>query len=145
MCFRATNIKEFIAESLGVSERTVARWFSVYRQYGLDTVLKRGCGIGRPSGLDSDIEAYLLKGLENARWNTVEQARAELSLHFKHSLSYHQVLHWLKKCDRVFRIPRSVHEKRDSKKAEAFKRDFLGILRRQPISGKRPIKDLVCR
>ena len=33
-----------------------------------------------------------------------------------------------------------MHEKRDSKKAEAFKRDFLGILRRQPISGKRPIK-----
>ena len=30
--------------------------------------------------------------------------------------------------------------KKDSKKAEACKRDFLGILRRQPISGKRPIK-----
>ena len=33
-----------------------------------------------------------------------------------------------------------MHEKRDSKKAEAFKRDFLGILRRRPISGKMPIK-----
>ena len=27
-----------------------------------------------------------------------------------------------------------------NQKAEAFKRDFLGILRRQPISGKRPIE-----
>ena len=53
-------------ESLGVSERTVARWFTVYRQHGLDAVLKRGYGIGRPSGLNSEIEAYLLKGLENA-------------------------------------------------------------------------------
>ena len=82
----------------------------------------------------------MLKGLENARWNAPEQARAELSLHFKRSVSYHQVWHWLKKCAGVFRVPRPVHEKRDSKKAEAFQRDFLGILRRQPISGKRPIK-----
>ena len=28
--------KAIIAESLGVSERTVARWFTVYRQHGLD-------------------------------------------------------------------------------------------------------------
>ena len=140
MGFSASNTKAFIAESLGVSERTVARWFTVYRQHGLDAVLKRGYGIGRPSGLNSEIEAYLLKGLENARWNTAEQARAELSVHFKRSFSYHQVWHWLKKCAGVFRVPRPVHEKRDSKKAEAFKRDFLGILRRQPISGKRPIK-----
>ena len=133
MGFSASNTKAFIAESLGVSERTVARWFTVYRQHGLDAVLKRGYGIGRPSGLDSEIKAYLLKGLENARWNTAEQARAELSVHFKRSFSYHQVWHWLKKCAGVFRVPRPVHEKRDSKKAEAFKRDFLGILRRQPI------------
>jgi transposase len=118
MGFSASNTKAFIAESLGVSERTVARWFTVYRQHGLDAVLKRGYGIGRPSGLNSEIEAYLLKGLENARWNTAEQARAELSVHFKRSFSYHQVWHWLKKCAGVFRVPRPVHEKRDSKKAD---------------------------
>ena len=83
----------------------------MYRQHGLDAVLKRGYGIGRPSGLNSEIEAYLLKGLENARWNTAEQARAELSVHFKRSFSYHQVWHWLKKCAGVFRVPRPVHEK----------------------------------
>ena len=64
MGFSASNTKAFIAESLCVSERTVARWFTVYRQHGLDAVLKRGYGIGRPSGLNSEIEAYLLKGLE---------------------------------------------------------------------------------
>ena len=105
MGFSASNTKAFIAESLGVSERTVARWFTVYRQHGLDAVLKRGYGIGRPSGLDSEIEAYLLKGLENARWNTAEQARAELSLHFKRSFSYHQVWHWLKKMRRGISSP----------------------------------------
>jgi hypothetical protein len=42
MGFSASNTKAFIAKSLGVSERTVARWFTVYRQHGLDAVLKRG-------------------------------------------------------------------------------------------------------
>ena len=82
-----------------------AGWFTVYRQHGLDAVLKRGYGIGRPSGLDSEIKAYLLKGLENARWNTAEQARAELSVHFKRSFSYHQVWHWLKKMRRGISSP----------------------------------------
>jgi hypothetical protein len=82
----------------------------------------------------------LLKGLKNAGWNIAQQARAELSVHFNRSFSYHQVWHWLKKCAEVFQVPRPVHEKRGSKKAEACKRDFQGSLRRQPISGKRPIK-----
>jgi hypothetical protein len=30
----------------------------------------RGYGIGRPSDMGNEVEAYLLKGLENARWNT---------------------------------------------------------------------------
>ena len=64
MGLSASNTKAFIAESLGVSDRTVARWFTIYRQHGLDAVLKRGYGIGRPSGLDSEIKAYLLKGLK---------------------------------------------------------------------------------
>ena len=53
----------------------------MYRQHGLDALLKRAYGIGCPSGLHSEIEAYLLRGLENARWNTAEQARAEPSLY----------------------------------------------------------------
>jgi hypothetical protein len=82
----------------------------------------------------------LLKGLENAGWNTAQQARAELSVHFNRSFSYHQVWHGLKECAGVIRVPRPVHEKRGSKKAEACKRDFQGSLRHQPISEKGPIK-----
>jgi hypothetical protein len=33
-----------------------------------------------------------------------------------------------------------VHEKRDSAKAEAFKSTFLGILKKLPVSGDKPIK-----
>lgn len=140
MGFTSTNSNAFIAESLGVSEASVKRWFAAFRKGGFEAVLERGSSGGRPSGLDEEIEAYLLKGLDKARWNTAEQAREELEKHFERRFTYHMVWHWLKKCAGVLRVPRPVHEKRDSAKAEAFKRDFSGILRRLPLTGKKPVK-----
>jgi transposase len=83
MGFNDENSKAFIAESPGVSERSLTRWFTAFGKDNLDAVLERGYGIGRPSDMDKDVEAYQLKGLENARWNTAEQAREELSKHFE--------------------------------------------------------------
>ena len=98
----------FQHESIYERQRTHSRALVyVYRQQGLDAVLKRGYGIGRPSG---PVNRSLF-AIKKARWNTAEQARAELSVHFKRSFSYHQVWHWLKKCAGVFRVPRPVHEK----------------------------------
>lgn len=140
MGFNPENSNEFIAEGLGVSESSVKRWFAAYREGGLDSVLSRDYGIGRPSNLDEQIESYLLKGLENARWNTAEQARQELEEHFEQRFKYKTVWRWLKKCAGVLRIPRPVHEKRDPARAEAFKRHFFGILKNVPVSGRKPVK-----
>ena len=80
MGFNAKKSNAFIAESLGVSERTVARWFTSFRKGGLDAILERGYGIGRPSDMDEEVEAYLLNGLEHAR--------EELSQHFERNFKY---------------------------------------------------------
>lgn len=140
MGFNGETPLEFISESLGVSPSTLRRWFATFRQDGLEAVLSRGYGIGRPSQLDEEITAYLLNGLENTRWNTAEQARQELEQRFERRFTYATVWNWLKKCAGVLRVPRPVHEKRDSSKSEAFKRNFLGILNSLPLSGKKPVK-----
>lgn len=140
MGFSSSNSLKFIAESIGVSEPTVKRWFAAFRQGGIQAALHRGYGIGRPSTLDDELKAYLYKGLQNSRWNTAEQARQELQKRFNRTLTYATVWNWLKKCAGVLRVPRPVHEKRDSAKADAFKRNFLGILKGVPISGKKPVK-----
>lgn len=44
MGFNAENSNEFIADSLGVSERSVKRWFATFRKDGLDAVLERSYG-----------------------------------------------------------------------------------------------------
>ena len=82
MGFNGETPLEFISESLGVSASTLRRWFATFRKDGLEAVLSRGYGIGRPSLMDEAIKAYLLNGLENARWNTAEQARQELEQRF---------------------------------------------------------------
>ena len=128
MGFNAENSNVFIAQSIGVSEASVKRWFATFRKDGLHAVLKRGYGIGRPSNLSPEIEKYLLEGLQNARWNTAQQARHQLQEHFKKQFKYKTVWVWLKKCAGVLRVPRPVHEKRDPAKAEAFKRHFLGCV-----------------
>ena len=120
MGFDVTNSLKFIAESVGVDTKTLWRWFTLYRPDGLDAVLKRNYGIGRPSGMDEEIEAYLRKGLQNARWNTAQQAREELERHFERRFKYATVWNWIKKCAGVLRVPLPVHEKRDSAQAEAF-------------------------
>ena len=140
MGFNGEISLNFIAESLGVSVSSVRRWFVTFRREGLDGVLRRGYGIGRPSGLDKEMEAYLANGLQHGRWNTAEQAREELERHFGRSFNYKTVWYWLKKCAGVLRVPRPVHEKRDSSKSESFKRNFLGILKEVPLANDKPVK-----
>ena len=60
MGFNGEISLNFIAESLGVSVSSVRRWFVTFRREGLDGVLRRGYGIGRPSGLDEEMEAFIL-------------------------------------------------------------------------------------
>lgn len=105
MGFNAENSNAFIAESIGVSEASVKRWFGAYRKGGLDAVLERGYGIGRPSGLDEEVEAYLLEGLENTRWNTAQQAREALERRFEQRFNYKTVWNWLKNARGCFEFP----------------------------------------
>ena len=141
MGFNSENSNAFIGESVGVSEASVKRWFGIYRQGGIEAVLQRGYeAVGRPSKMDDEIEAYLLKGLNNARWNTGHQVCEDLERHFGQPFKYKTVWNWLKKCAGVLRVPRPVHEKRDSAKAEAFKRTFLGILKKLPVAAGKPVK-----
>lgn len=140
MGFNCANEASDIAESVGVSEASVHRWFRQYRKEGLDSVLTRGYGIGRPSTLDEEVQEYIAKALEKGRWNTAKQAQDELQKHFRRAFGYQTVWTWLKKCAGVLRVPRPVHEKRDPAKAEAFKRTFLRKLLDQPVDCSKPVK-----
>ena len=141
MGFSADNTVAQISEVTGRSVPTIQRWFTTYRDRGLEAVLQRGSKEqGRPSALDEEISEFIQKGLRAARWNTAKQAHEQLESHFKRSFYYKTVWRWLKKAAGVLRIPRPIHEKRNPKKAEAFKRNFLGHLRALELPRDKPVK-----
>ena len=98
-------------------------------------MLKRAYKGGIKSGCDEQVEGFLVSGLKSAPSNTAVEATAELKEHMGRKYAYKTVWRWLKECSGVLRVPRPVHEKRDSSKAVAFKRDFLEGL--QGLSLKR--------
>lgn len=114
------------------------RWFRLYREEGLDASLKRNYSGGRPPKLTEEIVEALDSGLRAGRWNTAVQTQRELESRFGRSFPYRTVLYWLKNCAGVMRVPRPAHEKRDPKKAEAFKRSLLAILKALPVDWSKP-------
>lgn len=142
--FSADNNIEHIADVLDCNRATVQRWFSQYRKDGLDALLTRQHKGRTSSKYDSDVRAFLNQGLEAGRWASAVQAQQDLEKHFKRKFNYKSVWYWLKKCAGVIRVPRPVHEKRDSSRAEAFKRCFYGKLRALPIAKGKPVKIWFC-
>src|SRR5690606_26557067 len=106
----------------------------------LDAVLQRNFKGKVNQHYDEEIEAFLESGLKSTRWNTVIQVQEDLQKKFNKSFKYTTVWTWLKKCAGVFRVPRPVHEKRDSKATECFKRQFLGHLKKVPVKPGKPVK-----
>ena len=61
-------------EILGISEYSVTDFL----QGCLDGAFERGIVSAHLCAMDEEVEAYWLKGPENARWNTTKQAREAL-------------------------------------------------------------------
>jgi transposase len=131
---------EEISRTVNRGAATVQRWFAIYKQSGLKGLLKRGYGKGRPSTMDESIQEFLSEGLKEGRWNTAKQTQDELEKQFKRKFKYKTVWYWLKKKAGVLRRPRPVHKKKDVVKAEAFKRNFLGTLKKLPLEKGKPVK-----
>ena len=129
-----------IADALGVGEASIYRWFSTFRKGGFEALLQRAHKGSSSTYLDDEVRAFIQKGLQASRWNTVTQACQQLEDHFGRSYPYKTVWRWLKKAAGVLRIPRPVHEKRDPVRTEQWKRSFLGKLHALPLRKGRPVK-----
>lgn len=105
MGFSSENTLDEISAAIGRSVPTIQRWFSSYRKGGLEGVLKRNFKGKKNQHYDEEVEAFLIKGLKNARWNTAVQAQEDLQKKFKKSFKYTTVWTWLKKMRRGVSSP----------------------------------------
>lgn len=133
------NLEE-IADTVGRDRSCVQRWFVRFKKGGFKALLHRDKGSGRPTHCTSQVKEFLKEGLESGKWNTVGQAMSALQDRFGGTYKYQNVRNWMKKCSGVLRRPRPLHKKQDKVKTEAFKRGFLGELRKLALPPDKPVK-----
>ena len=66
-----------IAGQLGRAHQTVQDWFNLFREGGLDLLLKKDKGNGSPPALDDRQMALFKAELEKNRWRTGKQAQTQ--------------------------------------------------------------------
>jgi len=140
MGFESHHSLESIGEIVERHRDTIQSWFERYRGGGIEALLKRNFVGNNRNTCDEDIQAYIKKALQTARWNTAVEGQRDLEKHFGRSFKYATVWVWLKKMAGVLRVPRPVHEKRDSQKSEAFKKDFYEKLRSLPVQHNKLVR-----
>ncbi len=77
-----------IAVEVGISPRSISKWFELFRAGGTEGLLTRQpCGKGRKSWLDAESAASLVEKLKEGQWRRAEEARLWLEEKLQKPLS----------------------------------------------------------
>lgn len=87
-----------IARIVGRSVTILQQWFARLEQGGLDALLTRGHGGGKPSLLhDPQVQKALDRGLKRGQWLTAPQMAAWLAEEYGIRMHFRSLYYWLKK------------------------------------------------
>lgn len=114
---------EKIAEILHQNHVTISRWIKAFREGGLERLLERKKGTGRPCSLSDEHKKTLLEGLEAGRWRTAAQAHEALKQQGC-PVKINDVYYWLHKLGGHLKVPRKSHVKKNPEAVESFKREL---------------------
>lgn len=131
---------EDIAAAVGHARSTIQAWFELYREKGLERVLRLERGKGPPSQLTASAAAALHAGLAVGQWRTAAQVQAFLERDHGVTVSLPTVYAYLGKSGARLRVPRPVHLKKDPAAAEAFKRELATRLAALHLEPKRRVR-----
>jgi transposase len=99
-----------IAWIVGRGRATVARWIRLYRQGGLEALLKTRYK-GRAGSVSSAIQQELVQGLQQGRWKRAKDIQAWLHRQGC-PLQLSGVYYWLYKLKGRWKVPRRSHIKK---------------------------------
>ncbi|GBE94619.1 helix-turn-helix domain-containing protein [Nostoc cycadae] len=115
-----------LAVVLGRGSATVQRWLKAYAESGIDTLVSRKKGSGRPPIINTDVREQLLKELEDPQgFKSYEEIRTWLRAQEGVEASYkvvHDTVHYQMKAKR--KVPRAVGIKHQEEAEEEFKKNF---------------------
>lgn len=129
-----------IAEQLGRAHQTVQDWFNLFREGGLDLLLKKGRGKGSPPALDAEQMALFKAELEKNRWRTGRQAYAWLRETFGVTFHPQRVYVYLKKLGARLKAPRPSHRRKNPEASVAFKETLRRRLVDPDLPRDKPVR-----
>lgn len=120
---------EEVAAKVGVSRATIGTWSQLFREGGIEAVLRTAFEQrGRKARLSEAIQEELKKRLRAGSFKRAKELRAWLGQEHGINLSLEGTYYWLGKVGGVLKVPRKTHVKKDAAKAEAFKSELANRL-----------------
>lgn len=123
-----------IAKIVGRSVTILQQWFAKFEQGGLEGLLKRGHGGGKPSLLHKPkVRKALERGLSEGQWMSAPQVAAWLADEHDIEMNSRSLYYWLKKAGGALKVPRPCHAKKKEAAVTAFKAHLYDKLAELPI------------
>lgn len=134
------GLKE-IAQIVGRSRSTVQIWLDMYRQGGVEALMKEpGRGKGPKSRLHPQARRELQKKLVRGSFRRAEDIRQWLEGRFGIEVGVGAVYHYLKKCAAGLKVPRPENSKKDHEAAGTFRAQLARQLHQLHIPKDRPVR-----
>ena len=124
-----------IAEQIGISRRQFFNWVSALKAGGVEGLLEREHGGGRPPQVKGRALEELLAGLRSGRWKRAKEIQHWLREHHHSGISLKGVYYWLGKLGGVLKVPRKTHAQKNAAKAVEFQARLCERLRSLNVAG----------
>jgi len=113
---------EEVAAKAGVSRATIGTWSQLFREGGIEAVLRTAFGQrGRKPRVGEVAQAQLTEKLRAGSFKRAKEVRAWLAREHGIDLSMEGAYYWLGKVGGVLKVPRKTHARKDAVAAAAFK------------------------
>lgn len=124
-----------IAGEVGAGARTVSTWFELFREGGMERLLRREPkGPGRASWLDADMKEAIRAKLIEGKWRRAQDARQWLEKQLGRKLTLSVTYKYLGKIEARLKVPRPLHAKKDPAAAETFRQTLSDQLHAKDIA-----------
>jgi transposase len=129
-----------IAEQIGVSRRQFFHWVNALKRGGVECLLEREHGGGKPAQVQGAMLGELRAGLQSGRWKRAKEIQQWLRQRHETKLSVKGVYYWLGKLGAVLKVPRKTHAQKDAAQSAEFQRTLCAQLKNLSVAGGRRVR-----
>ena len=129
-----------VAKLLGRHRNSINDWIKLFRNGGIEALLKRGEGSGRKGKMTAEATAELTEKLRTGAFRTAGQAEAWLKEAHGIEFGTNSIYYQLGKLGGRLKVARPCHLKKDEEAASAFKATLVEKMKELELPAGRKVK-----